>query len=454
MAVARASLVVGSLGALACSEPIAPSVAGPLIAPSAAMRTLTGATVTEIFPFDPNAVSQVRADARGLNNAGQVTGAALNFPPSSDDGRPYRWTPGSGAVPLDMLCCGTAWGADINDAGVVVGEAQISQLSGNRGFRAIGTTMVPLPILPGATVDESAGAVAINASGQVVGHSPTVGFNAAHAVLWSASNVVQDLGTLGGSRSRAIDINDAGQVIGTSTLSGDVTTHFFLWESGKGIQDLTPVLGNNVNAIVAINNAGQIAGSYSTNGQTHAFLYTPGAGVRDLGTLGGTFSLATGLNDNGQVVGSSQNANGITHAFLWTPTDGMEDITAKTGVPSVHKLNNRLQTLAGSENYAVDFHGPTIVQLTVSTSNQPPVASFTIRCERLYCLVDATGSRDDAGIARYSWTWGNGRGEYSGKTVHTIVYSAPGTYDVTLTVTDAQGLQGTMTKTVTVTSTR
>src|SRR5437588_514051 len=43
---------------------------------------------------------------------------------------------------------------------------------------------------------------------------------------------VTDLGTLGGSTSRAGAINQSGQVIGDAMLPGDAVTHAFLWENG------------------------------------------------------------------------------------------------------------------------------------------------------------------------------------------------------------------------------
>ena len=159
--------------------------------------------------------------------------------------------------------------------------------------------------------------------------------------------MIQDLGTLGGANSTAIDINASGQVIGISDVFGRWPARLPLdvrrRDAGSRHAPSSPA-----SSVVAINDAGQIAGSYvAPSGDTHAFLYTPGSGLRDLGTLGGTTSSATGLNAQGAVVGSSTTSQGATHAFLWTSTDGMEDVTAVSGFAAVRKLNDDLQTLSG-----------------------------------------------------------------------------------------------------------
>jgi probable HAF family extracellular repeat protein len=88
---------------------------------------------------------------------------------------------------------------------------------------------------------------------------------------------MQDLGTLGGSFSGADGINNSGQVVGYSyTASGQ--NHGFLWQDGtmSDLNDLIPAgSGWTLYVAWAINNAGQIVGTGSLNGQTHAFLLTP-----------------------------------------------------------------------------------------------------------------------------------------------------------------------------------
>jgi len=429
------------------------SLTDPRLRPTTPDLTLTGGVGTQIFPTVPLGDFQPFGVAVGLNDRGQVTGSV--FVIQSGDFKAFRWSAATGVQALTG-CCDTMWGNDINDAGVVVGTAQTSAAVGSRGFVATGSSTTPLSILPGADPELSAGAVAINDVGQIVGESITSTF-ATHAVLWSASGAIQDLGTLGGTNSAAIDINDAGQVIGSSQTSGDATTHSFLWSSATGMQDLATLIDPNVTSVVEINDAGQIIGTYTApGGESHAFLYTPGSGLRDLGTLGGTTSAPTGLNDNGDVVGSSTLEDGSTHAFLWTAAEGLEDVTALSGVPEVRRLNDNLQTLTGaiapsSTNPRLGSQRPRLVQLQVTQSNAPPTALFNAECNGLTCVLDGSVSLDDKPGLTYAWNLGKfPLGSTTGAKV-TVTYPHAGPRTVTLTVTDAQGLKSSITKTLTVT---
>jgi PKD repeat protein len=89
-------------------------------------------------------------------------------------------------------------------------------------------------------------------------------------------------------------------------------------------------------------------------------------------------------------------------------------------------------------------------QVTVVAPNVAPTASFSAQATNLDVSVDGSGSSDpDGSIVSYEWSFGDG-GTASGVTAgHT--YAAVGTYDVTLTVTDDDGAQGSVTHPVTVT---
>jgi PKD repeat protein len=89
--------------------------------------------------------------------------------------------------------------------------------------------------------------------------------------------------------------------------------------------------------------------------------------------------------------------------------------------------------------------------ITRSTApNAPPTAAFATQVSGRSLSVDGSGSSDpDGSIVSYEWSFGDG-GTASGVTAgHT--YAAVGTYDVTLTVTDDDGAQGSVTHPVTVT---
>lgn len=70
--------------------------------------------------------------------------------------------------------------------------------------------------------------------------------------------------------------------------------------------------------------------------------------------------------------------------------------------------------------------------------NVAPTAEIAINCEGLTCTFDASGSSDSDGtITSYAWNFGDGTAGSGESTTHS--YTQPGTYSVTLTVTDDDG---------------
>jgi PKD repeat protein len=81
--------------------------------------------------------------------------------------------------------------------------------------------------------------------------------------------------------------------------------------------------------------------------------------------------------------------------------------------------------------------------------NRPPVAEFAVEKALLEISVDGSASSDpDGPLASYEWTFGDGGTATGASASHT--YTNPGTYQVSLTVKDPEGLSNTKTQSVTV----
>ena len=186
--------------------------------------------------------------------------------------------------------------------------------------------------------DTVAFAFGINDHGQAVGTSgscsntslPPGGPSGAHAVLWEKDGTVRDLGSLGGSSPNniATGINNRGQVVGNSSLpNGSIQP--FIWTRSTGLQPVGTLPGAVVTVAPCchtINDKGEVAGFSidGTTGNVRAVIWLNKTPI-DLNTLipkGSPWFLlqALSLNDAGQIVGFGT-INGNVHAFLATPIE-------------------------------------------------------------------------------------------------------------------------------------
>ncbi|MFD0271673.1 hypothetical protein ACFVGY_34650 [Streptomyces sp. NPDC127106] len=180
--------------------------------------------------------------------------------------------------------------------------------------------------------------ILVGASLLAVGAGPAYGADApaAEPAAGSVQYTVQDLGTLGGTRSKATAI-DGNVVVGSSLTSGDAAEHAFAYDLRRRTMTDLGTLGGSSRAT-------GVAGDYvvgesdlSTDGPTHGFAYDLRTRqLVDIGTLGGSRTNITGLSGDTVVGRSSLPGDVVTHAFAYSlRTRTMTDLGSLAG-PSGH----------------------------------------------------------------------------------------------------------------------
>ena len=348
------------------------------------------------------------SQAWAINAAGDIVGQS-RFDPQSSTAHATIWR---GGIATDLGVLGPngqfsrySRANDINDAGVIVGDAEPSTGTSTRlGYRwTAATGMVALPVPANTRVSE---AKAINNAGQIVGYIQGQDAPGAagleRAVLWNGSTIV-DLGLLPGAvASVANDINNDGVVVGTAMLS---------------------------------------------NGAPRAFIWTPTGGLKDLGTLpgdllGGPQSEAFGINDNGDIVGSSRATSTFAPAVLWRNgqiialpalTTGREGGVARA-INNLGQIVGRVEVIPSGGTHAVLW---TIAANRTPTAN--PGGPHEGRKKKEAILFDGRASSDpDGDPLTFVWDFGDGSPTATGATP-SHVYDQMGHYTVKLTVSDGRG---------------
>ena len=260
------------------------------------------------------------SSASGINNAGQVVGWSDT---AAGERHAFITGPnGGGITDLGTLGGGDSSAYGINDAGQVVGDSSkftsTNPSNLTRAYRAFitdpgGTSMRDLGSLGG-----DSGATGINDAGRVVGRSMASADpwrSPVHPFITGPNGMgMSDLGTLDrvwdyNAVGVATGINDVGQVVGGSTLSPESGFHAFITgPDGAGMSDLG-TLGGSYSRALGVNDVGQVVGESSIlGGFTHAFITGPnGVGMSNLNSLvdlphGVFLTSAVDINDVGQVI--------------------------------------------------------------------------------------------------------------------------------------------------------
>lgn len=256
-----------------------------------------------------------------INATGQVVGWS-----GSNPARAFVFTDGVGMV--ELVGPGgrsNSIARDINDAGIIVGEAW----GGGTSYHAVRWTGDVGEDL--GALSTSSRALGINLDGVVVGDTPV-------DALDSKAFVFNDPGGMAllvplNFASHASGINPVGQVTGGMTVGN--AYHAYRFTPEVGIEDLGIVPGFLGSFGGAINVSGQVAGSLtSATGNTQRlFRFTDGIGMVELGGFGEENGVS-GMNARGDFVGRGRPMTGILRAFLYTDEDGLQDLERLVDWPS------------------------------------------------------------------------------------------------------------------------
>ena len=162
---------------------------------------------------------------------------------------------------------------------------------------------------------------------------------------------ITDLGTLGGTESKAFGINACGQVAGYATLAGGARRPFF--RPSSSLINLGVLSGDGI--ATSLNNSGYVVGYSPANGSgNRAFIWHDdnGNNAADAGEMkemlpNGAVGNAEDINDNGKVVGWFEAGGGDnlgSSAFTWdaNQTPNFQIVTGTPAHPSLlaYGINN------------------------------------------------------------------------------------------------------------------
>lgn len=405
-----------------------------------------GITLTK-FTFNSLAyvnlpTSQGRNFAQGINDSGEIT--------AFDDhsgGRPY-YRPAAGG-PITMLSFAPAFfsglSTDINNSAIITGYLFVVGV----GYHAVAwpePTAAPVDL--GTLGGNQSQAHAINVPGDIVGWSEiTPGNSLRHATLWPASGGMVDLHSWPNAcpgSSEASDVSDIGVIIGR--CNGRPV----IWTAVEGMRYLPMPAGATLAEPRAINNENTIVGTHAGNfgGLMWRMLNAP-----PQANAGGPY---TGLEGTAVALDgtASTDPDGDELTYTWDFGDGTTGSSAtpehtyvengeylvSLTVTDAHGVESQpVATTATIGNVAPKLGGITGPPEPIALEGGSATAQFSGAFTDPGALDTHNGSLAcDGGVAgSVSISESGGSGNASGS----CVFSTPGVYSISMTVTDDDGAQ-------------
>lgn len=196
----------------------------------------------------------------------------------------------------------------------------------------------------------------------------------------------------------------------------------------------------------------QLVTDYSNASLKQFFNSLFDAYLAPMGLRRGTITCGYGCSDH-----ASWTSAGYPAAMMFEAGDnsGANTPAFRGYNPKIHTTGDTLTFLGESAEHSVKFAqfalafaGEVGKTSSAGPTNAPPVANFRSRTVRRIAAFTDRSSDSDGSIVSRSWNFGDGKS--STMTSPTHAYSAAGTYNVTLTVTDDDGATASKTSPVTI----
>jgi uncharacterized protein (TIGR03437 family) len=295
------------------------------------------------FTFDPP--GSILTLISGINNSGQIVG---RYQDSSGlhsflrTGAIYPNIEAPGANPGETAANG------VNNLGQVVGSYTAGSASHGFLLAADGKTFVTFEV-PGETTLR-----AINDNGDIIGIASAV-----EGFLRRANGSVSLFRVPNSSATRPSAINNKGEIVGTYVTggAGGIARGFMRNIDGSYVSiDVPGIEGTQV---TGLNNAGQITGNFGG----HGFVRNMDGTYVTFDVLGARETYPAGINDSGQIAGYYYSDQGGYHGFLALPAqaDQRPAIRSVRGVMSASGFGG-LDTIASGS--WIEIYGQNLAPVT------------------------------------------------------------------------------------------
>ena len=256
----------------------------------------------------------------------------------------------------------------------------------------------------------------INSAGYTVGYKYRYGLSGSSAILIDPNVNLNDASDVNylptPAGGRAVDINDNNMVTGTTGSSSRTVpvtySQAFLYGYDTDNLTILPLLEGGLRSSASdVNELNQVVGSSQSTAGDRAVIWDESGAITDLNSMvsasGWVFTSAAAINDYGDIAGSGT-LNGVTHGFLLT-----------TGTIPPPPPSQNLAPVAVLSADVYSGRAPLLVTFDGSASTDPENETL-----------------------EYTWDI-NGNSVVTGPVLQ-YVFNQADAYQVTLTVTDSQGL--------------